>query len=111
MLMCPIPLPTVSGLYLYTIWEQIADSVPLQLMNNSESRGYNLSKDNKTLFVQVLNSTDHRTFRCKMKIRLCSIMLCGLLDDIMGPLMELHVLGKIMEIRCMGGLYKVQFPS
>ena len=87
------------------------DSVPIQLMNNSESRGHILSKDNRTLFVQVLNSTNHRIFRCKMKMRLCSIMLCGLLDDIMGPLMELHVLGKIMEIRCMGGLYKVQFPS
>ena len=42
-----------------------------------------------------------------MKMRLCSKILCGLLDDIMGP--ELHVLCKIMEIRCMGGLYKAGF--
>ena len=74
------------------------DSTPIQLMNDSESDGYILSQDNKTLSVSVPNSTDQRVFQCKLYLQQCSSydpQRCQSLS-VEGPLMEINVLGKLM---------------
>ena len=96
MLMCPIPLPTVHNSYTI-IWEQFVDSTPIQVMNDSESRGYILSQDNRTLSVSIFNSTDEMVFRCKVILKRCSDPQRCPLDTILGPLMEFLILGKILS--------------
>ena len=90
MLMCPIPLPTVRSLYTI-IWEQLVNSIPIRLMNDSEKE-YILSQDSRILFVLISSPT---VFRCKVKFRQCSdSQRCQILD-ITGPLMEIKVLGTV----------------
>ena len=92
MLMCPIPLPTLCNSYTI-IWEQLVNSTPIQVMNDSGSRGYVLSQDNKTLSVLISNSTDQMVFQCKVILQRCS-QRCPL-DTIVGPYMEVLIIGKI----------------
>ena len=61
MLICPIPLPTVRSNYTI-IWEQLVDSTPIPLMNDSELGRYILHQDNRTLSILVMDSTDERVF-------------------------------------------------
>ena len=91
MLTCPIPLPTT----LYTIkWEQVTvDSHLIQLMNDTESREYVLSQDNRTLSVLISDSIDQRTFRCKLRMQRCSLRRCQW--ELTGSLMKVRVLGKL----------------
>ena len=96
MLTCPIPLPTVRNSYTI-IWEQIVDSTTIQVMNDSESRGYILSPDNRTLTVSISNSTDQMAFRCKVILKRSSDPHRCSLDTIFGPLMEFLILGKILH--------------
>ena len=66
---------------------------PIRLTNDSESREYSFSQDNRTLFVLISSPTNKRTFQCKVKFRQCSDpQRCHILD-ITGPLMEIKVLG------------------
>ena len=93
MLMCPIPLPTVRSSYII-MWEQLVDSTPMQIMNDSESRRYILSQDNRTLSVLISNCTDQMVFRCKVIMQRCSDpQRCPLDTIIVGPLMEFLILG------------------
>ena len=71
MLMCPISLPTVCTSFII-MWEQLVDSIPIPLMNDSKSGRYILSQDNKTLSVLRSNSTDRMVFRCKVIMQRCS---------------------------------------
>ena len=89
MLTCPIPLPT-----LYTIiWEQVTvDSHHMQLMNDTESREYVLSQDNRTLSVLISDSIDQRTFQCMLRMQRCSLPE-NCQWEVTGPLMKVHVLG------------------
>ena len=96
MLMCPIPLPTVRSSYII-MWEQLVDSTPMQIMNDSESRGYVLSRDNRTLSVSIFNSTDQMVFRCKVILQRCS-QRCPL-DTIVGPHMEVLIIGKVRSYK------------
>ena len=93
MLMCPIPLPTVCSSYTI-IWEQLVDSTPIQVMNDSESRGY---QDNKTLSVLISNSIYQMIFQCKVILQRCSDPQCCPLDIIVGPHMEVLIMGKIIH--------------
>ena len=97
MLMCPIPLPTVRSSYTI-IWEQLVDSTPILIMNDSESRGYILSQDNRTLSVLISNSTDQMVFRCKLILKRCSDPQRCPLDTILGSLMEFLILGKLTQL-------------
>ena len=94
MLTCPIPLPT-----LYTIiWEQVyVDSHRMQLMNDTESREYVLSQDNRTLSVLISDSIDQRAFQCKLRMQRCSLPeICQ--SEVTGPLMKVRVLGKLISV-------------
>ena len=94
MLVCPIPLPSDHNLYDIQ-WKQIVDSVSVQVTNDSES-GFMLSADNTRLFVLLSNSTDERIFRCKINLQRCSIIrLCAEKFIVMGPFMDIRVLGKL----------------
>ena len=96
MLMCPISLPTVRSSYTI-IWEQLVDSTPIQVMNDSESRGYVLSQDNKTLSVLISNSIYQMIFQCKVILQRCSDPQRCPLDTIVGPHMEVLIMGKIIH--------------
>ena len=95
MLTCPIPLPTVRIAYTI-IWEQLVDSSPIPLMNGSESSGYILSQDNRTLSILIPNSTDNRIFQCMVNLQRCLTCRCLVPFNIIGPFMETNVLGKSM---------------
>ena len=70
------------------------DSTPMQIMNDSESRRYILSQDNRTLSVLISNCTDQMVFRCKVIMQRCSDpQRCQLDTIIVGPLMEFLILG------------------
>ena len=91
--MCPIPLPTVQSAYTI-IWEQIEDSTPIIITNDSNR--FMLSLDNQTLSIQISNSTDQMVFQCKLKLRQCSPLdprRCQVVD-VEGPFMEINVLGE-----------------
>ena len=90
MLTCPIPLPT-----LYTIiWDQVTvDLHHMQLMNDTESREYVLSQDNRTLSVLISDSIDQRAFQCKLRMQRCSLPE-NCQWEVTGPLMKVCVLGK-----------------
>ena len=94
MLTCPIPLPT-----LYTIkWEQVTvDSHPMQLMNDTESREYVLSQNNRTLSVLISECIDQRAFQCKLRMQRCSLPE-NCQWEVTGPLMKVRVLGKLISI-------------
>ena len=94
MLTCPIPLPT-----LYTIiWEQVTvDSHRMQLMNDTESREYVLSQDNRTLSVLISDSIDQRAFQYKLKMQRCSLPE-NCQWEVTGPLVKVRVLGKLISI-------------
>ena len=94
MLICPIPLPT-----LYTIkWDQVTvDLSQMQLMNDTESREYVLSQDNRTLFILISDSIDQRAFKCKLTIQRCSLPE-NCQWEVTGPLMKVRVLGKLISI-------------
>ena len=93
MLTCPIPLPT-----LYTIrWEQIVDLIRIELMNDTESREYVLSQDNRTLSVLISDSIDQRAFQCKLRMQRCSLSK-NCQWEVTGPLMKVHVLGKLISV-------------
>ena len=96
MLMCPIPLPTVRIPYTI-IWEQIVDSTPIPLMNDSESSRYILSFDNRLLSVLISNLTDHRIFQCRVNLQRCSDTHLCQSFNVLGPLMYTHVLGKFIS--------------
>ena len=91
MLTCPIPLPT-----LYTIkWEQVTvDFHRMQLMNDTVSREYVLSQDNRTLSALISDSIDQRAFQCKLRMQRCSLPE-NCQWEITGPLMKVCVLGKL----------------
>ena len=72
-------------------------STTIQVMNDSESRGYILSQDNRTLTVSISNSTDQMAFRCKVIMQRSSDPHCCPLDTIFGPLMEFLILCKIIH--------------
>ena len=105
MLTCPIPLPTVRSLYTI-MWEQIVDSTATQIMNDSESSRYILSFDNRLLSVLVSNSTDRRIFRCRINLQRCSDTHLCQSFDVLGPLMNTHVLGKFMKLYNINGEMK-----
>ena len=94
MLTCPIPLPT-----LYTIiWDQVTvDSHHMQLMNDTESREYVLSQDNRTLSVLISDSIDQRAFQCRLRMQRCSLPE-NCQWEVTGPLMKVRVLGKLINI-------------
>ena len=94
MLTCPIPLPT-----LYTIiWDQVTvDSRLMQLMNDTESREYMLSQDNRTLSVLISDSIDQRAFQCKLRMQRCSLPE-NCQWEVAGPLMKVRVLGKLISV-------------
>ena len=94
MLTCPIPLPT-----LYTIiWELVTvDSHHMQLMNDTESREYVLSQDNRTLSVLISDFIDQRTFQCKLRMQRCSLPE-NCQWEVTGPFMKVRVLGKLISI-------------
>ena len=94
MLTCPIPLPT-----LYTIiWEQVTvDSKRMQLMNDTESREYVLSQDNRTLSVLISDSIAQRAFQCKLRMQRCSLPE-NCQWEVTGPLMKVRVLGKLISV-------------
>ena len=75
------------------------DSTPIQVMNDSESRGYIyiLSQDNRTLSVSNYNSSDEMVLRCKVILKRSSDPQRCPLDTILGPLMEFLILGKILQ--------------
>ena len=96
MLTCPIPLPT-----LYTIkWDQVTvDTDRMQLMNDTESREYVLSQDNRTLSVLISDSIDQRAFQCKLRMQRCSLPKNNYCQwKVTGPLIKVHVLGKLISI-------------
>ena len=97
MLTCPIPLPTLRSLYTI-IWEQIEVLGPIRIIENSESRRYMLSLNNKTLSVLISNITDQWLFRCTLKFRRCSYLLRCKFINITGPLMRINMLGKFMHV-------------
>ena len=94
MLTCPIPLPI-----LYTIiWERVyVDSHRMQLMNDTESREYVLSQDNRTLSVLISDSIDQRAFQCKLRMQRCSLPE-NCQWEVTGPLMKVRVLGKLISV-------------
>ena len=97
MLMCPIPLPTVRSSYTL-IWEQLMDSTPIPLMNDSDSGRYILSHNSRTLSI-LIHFTDQRVFRCMLNIQRCSPIRCQEFD-VEGPFMEINVLSKLMIHAC-----------
>ena len=68
----------------------------MQLMNDTESREYVLSQDNRTLSVLISDSIDQRAFQCKLRMQRCSLQNCQW--DVTGPLMKVRVLGKLICI-------------
>ena len=58
----------------------------MQLMNDTESREYVLSQDNRTLSVLISDSIVQRTFQCKCQ------------SEVIGPLMKVRVLGRLISI-------------
>ena len=94
MLTFPIPLPT-----LYTIkWDGVTvDSHRMQSMNDTESREYVLSQDNRTLSVLISDSIDQRAFQCKLRMQRCSLPE-NCQWEVTGPLMKVHVLSKLISI-------------
>ena len=45
----------------------------MQLMNDTETREYVLSQDNRTLSVLISDSIDQRAFQCKLRMQQCSL--------------------------------------
>ena len=87
----------------YTItWERITDSLSVQVTNDSESRGYNLSPNSVNLSLPASNYVDQRVYRCKLDLIRCNLTSgverC-VVPTIFGPEMRL-LLGKdIIKIK------------
>ena len=70
----------------------------MRLMNDTESREYVLSQDNRTLSVLISDSIDQRAFQCKLRIQRCSLPE-NCQWEVTGPLMKVYVLGKLIKLQ------------
>ena len=69
----------------------------MQLMNDTESREYVLSQDNRTLSVLISDSFDQRAFQYKLRMQRCSLPeSCQW--EVTGPLMKVRVLCRLISI-------------